>query len=40
MKDPDAIYPSLFSEDRTTSTEEKVKIIRKTEGANPTLTSA
>ncbi|CAL5222009.1 g4299 [Coccomyxa viridis] len=32
MKDPDAMYPSLFSEDSTTSTKEKVKIINKTKG--------
>ncbi|CAL5225221.1 g8008 [Coccomyxa viridis] len=31
MKDPDVIHPGLFSEDNTTSSEEKVKIIRKIE---------
>ena len=37
MKDPDAMYPSLFSEDSTTSTKEKVKIINKTKGATSAL---
>lgn len=37
MKDPDVIHPGLFSEDNTTSSEEKVKIIRKIEGAPSAL---
>ena len=37
MKDPDATHPRLFSEDSTTSTEEKVKIIMKTRGASSAL---
>ena len=37
MKDPDATHPRLFSEDITTSTKEKVKIIKRIEGATSAL---